>query len=175
MVISIVLSACQAGTANSPTPSSVVATPRQSGAAAVPPAGPTRDPDFLAHYPEEQAVIAALTAGGMRVELIGGSKAEGILGARQRARVFIGTIDGGRTGADVLFLEAPLNVRICAAGGPTPGFATSTIFVNGRQVGGIDGTRTTSFAVSDRYFVMSTDVRVRDALQRGLGLSVPNC
>jgi hypothetical protein len=30
-------------------------------------------------------------------------------------------------------------------------------------------------AVSDRYFVMSTNARVRDALRDALGLSEPRC
>ena len=137
---------------------------------------PSREPLDLPRFAEEQPVVDALSAGGMRVELVGGSKAETLLGAARRARVFIGTLGGSRVGADVLFLDAPAgDVRVCTSPGEASGFTKFAIIVDGRPGSNGEGSQSMYFAVSDRYFVMSSDARVRDALQRGLGLSVPRC
>ena len=139
-------------------------------------ASPSREPAALQSYPEEQAVLDVLTASGMRVELVGGSKFETFLGAARRTRVFIGTLQGTRVGADVLFLDAPPgDVRVCKTAGSTSGFTKVVITVDGRPGSSGEGSQSMSFAVSDRYFVMSSDVRVRDALRDGLGLSEPRC
>src|SRR6058998_3016469 len=55
---------------------------------------PSREPADLPRFAEEQPVVDALSAGGIRVELVAGSKAETLLGAARRARVFIGTLAG---------------------------------------------------------------------------------
>lgn len=121
-------------------------------------------------------MLDALTASGMRVELVGGSKFETLLGAPRRTRVFIGTMQGSRVGADVLFLDAPPgDVRVCKSAGAASGFTKVVITVDGRPGSTGDGSQSMNFAVSDRYFVMSSDVRVRDALRDGLGLSEPRC
>jgi hypothetical protein len=139
-------------------------------------ASPSREPAALQSYPEEQAVLDVLTARGMRVELVGGSKFETLLGAARRTRVFIGTLQGTRVGADVLFLDAPPgDVRVCKTAGSASGFTKVVITVDGRPGSSGEGSQSMSFAVSDRYFVMSSDVRVRDALRDGLGLSEPRC
>lgn len=139
-------------------------------------AAPSREPADLVRFAEEQSVVDALTAAGVRVELIGGSKFEDLLGAPRRARVFIGTIAGSRVGADVLFLDAPAgDVRVCTSAGSASGFTKVAITVDGRPGPSGEGSQSMTFAVSDRYFVMSSDARVRDALQRGLGLSLPRC
>jgi hypothetical protein len=136
----------------------------------------SREPSELPRFAEEPAVVDALTAGGMRVELVGGSKADTLLGVARRARVFIGTLAGSRVGADVLFLDAPPgDVRVCTSAGSASGFTKFTITVDGRPGSTGEGSQSMSFAVSDRYFVMSSDVRVRDALRDGLGLSEPRC
>lgn len=151
-------------------------TAASSAFAVTPLATPSREPAALIRYPEEQAVLDALSASGMQVELIGGSKFDALLGAARRARVFIGTLQGSRVGADVLFLDEPAgDVRVCSSATSAPGFTRVVITVDGRPGSTGEGSQSTSFAVSDRFFVMSTDVRVRDALQRGLGLSVPSC
>ncbi len=121
-------------------------------------------------------MLDVLTAAGMRVELIGASKFETLLGSPRRTRVFIGTLQGTRVGADVLFLDAPPgDVRVCRTEGSAPGFTRVVITVDGRPGSTGDGSQSMSYAVSDRYFVMSSDVRVRDALRNGLGLSEPRC
>ena len=167
VLLTVVLSGCDtAGTRAAPSP--IVSPP-----AAV---TPSREPAALPRYPEEQAVLDVLTASGMRVELVGGSKAETLLGAARRARVFIGTLAGSRGGADVLFLDAPPgDVRVCTSAGSASGFTKFTVTVNGQPGSTGEGSQSMNFAVSDRYFVITPDVRVRDALRVGLGLSEPRC
>jgi len=112
----------------------------------------------------------------MHVELIGASKFETLLGAPRRTRVFIGTMQGSRVGVEVLFLDAPPgDVRVCKSAGSASGFTKVVITVDGRPGSSGEGSRSMNFAVSDRYFVMSSDARVRDALRDGLGLSEPRC
>lgn len=138
-------------------------------------AAPSRQPADLPRFAEEQPVVAALTAAGMRVELIGASKFETLLGAPRRTRVFIGSLAGDRVGTEVLFLDAPMgSVRICTTPDPAPGFSNTTIAVDGQQVATIGGSQPRYFGLSARYFVFSSDARVRDALL-ALGLSVPSC
>ena len=121
-------------------------------------------------------MIDALTSAGLRVDLIGASKWEGYLGTKQRARVFIGDLDGRRAGADVIFLDAPVSdIRYCRLPDPQPGFRAWTLSVNGRQTGG-EGTYPTTVLYGPRHFVITfDDARVRDALRNALGLSVPPC
>jgi hypothetical protein len=134
-------------------------------------AAPSREPTNLPRFAEEQAVVDALTAGGMRVELVGGSKFDTLLGVARRARVFIGTMAGARVGADVLFLDAPAgDVRVCTSAGSASGFTKFSITVDAGPGSTGEGTQSMNFAVSDRYFVMASDARIRDALQSGLGL-----
>ena len=80
------------------------------------------------------------------------------------------------TNPDVLFLDAPPgDVRVCKSAGPAPGFTQVVITVDGRPGSTGDGSQSMNFAVSDRYFVMTSDVRVRDALRDALALSEPRC
>jgi hypothetical protein len=138
--------------------------------------GPSREPTDLSRFPEEQAVIDALTSAGLRVDLIGASKWEGFLGPKQRARVFIGDLNGRRAGADVIFLDAPLSeIRYCRLPDPQPGFRAWTLSVNGRATGG-EGTYPTTVLYGPRHFVITFDeARVRDALRTALGLLEPPC
>ena len=167
VLLTIIFFGCDAaGTRAAPSPSVSPST------AAV----PSREPAALPRYPEEQAVLDVLTASGMRVELVGGSKAEMLLGTPRRARVFIGTLAGSRVGADVLFLDAPPgDVRVCTSTGSASGFTKFAITVDGRAASNGEGSQSMNFALSDRYFVMTSDVRLRDALRVGLGLSEPRC
>src|SRR5207253_10991644 len=115
VLLTIIFFGCDAaGTRAAPSPSVSPST------AAV----PSREPAALPRYPEERAVLDVLTASGMRVELVGGSKAEMLLGTPRRARVFIGTLAGSRVGADVLFLDAPAgDVRAWTLAGSAAGFS----------------------------------------------------
>ena len=137
---------------------------------------PSREPPALTQLPEEAPVLAALVRSGMRVDLVGGSKFEGLLGTPRRARVFIGTIGAERVGADVLFLDAPLgDVRVCSSSGSAPGFTKFTITVNGAPGSSGEGSQTMYFATGDRFFVMTSDPGLRNALFKELGLQVPPC
>jgi hypothetical protein len=164
--LSGVASSGATATIGAPTPTASVAT-----------MGIKREPADLPRFVEEQPVIDALASIGFQVDLIGGSKFEGMLGTRQRARVFIGSFAGGlRNGADVLFLDSSLGpVRVCTKPGSAPGFTGFEIFVADRLASHGEGSQTVTFAVSDRYFVQALDVRIRDALRDALGLSVPRC
>lgn len=155
---------------------SVGAAPVPTPSATARPA-PSREPSALATYPEEQDVLNALTQGGIRVELVGGSKFETLLGVRNRARVFIGTGPAGdRIGADVLFLDrAPGDVRVCTGPGSAPGFTAATITVNGAEVSHGEGSQSLYYLLGDRVFVFTTSARVRDVLQNAMGLAVPRC
>ena len=148
--------------------------PTPRGGAASP--EPTREPRDLVRYPEETAVLGALTRTGMHIDLIGGSKFETILGAPRRARVFIGTIGIDRVGVDVLFLDEPAgDVRVCTSTGSAPGFTKAAITVNGQLASSGEGSQILYFALGDRYFVVSSDPRVRQNLFKELGLRVPSC
>lgn len=153
---------------------SFVATPRVTAAASAG-AGSTlsRDPATLPVFPEEAAVVAALDAAGIRLTVIGASKFETLLGDRQRARVFIAAPGAGGAGADILFLERPIdNVRVCAsqaASGPR-----YDIFIGDRLVDSGEG-QTAFYSISGQYFIQSFDKRFSDALMAGLGTVAPPC
>ncbi len=107
------------------------------------------------------------------------SKFDWILGdAAHRSGIFTGTIDGIQTRADVLFLDTPANdVTVCTE--EAPGETKFIVRLNGRALGTSPVTGAAMsplyFAMSERFFVMSTNVRVRDALRDALGLSEPRC
>ena len=120
-------------------------------------------------------MIDALMSAGMRVDHIGGSKWESQLGTTRPARVFIGDLEGRRTGADVIFLDSPIgDVRFCVLPDPHPGFMAWTLSVNGRESRG-EGSLPTTFLYGQEHFVISHDSRVHDVLRDALGLSEPRC
>jgi len=153
---------------------SFVATPRVTPVSSAA-AGATlsREPATLPVFPEEAAVVAALNSAGIPLTLIGASKFETLLGDRQRARVFIAAPGAGGAGADILFLERPINnVRVCAsqaASGPR-----YDIFIGDRFVDSGEG-QTAFYSISGRYFIQSFDKRFSDALMAGLGTVTPPC
>lgn len=140
---------------------------------------PSRTPENSPRSAEEEAVVSALANAGIRLSLVGASKFDWILGdAARRSGIFTGTIDGTQVRADVLFLDTPAeDVTVCTE--ERPGEVKFTVRVQGRIQGTSPVTGSAMvplyFATSDRFFVMSTDVRVRDALQDALGLSEPRC
>jgi hypothetical protein len=175
MLLAIGSLACSPITTPNVTSSPVVSaavTPQPSAARV----GPSRSPADLIRLPEEQPVIDALTSAGMRVDLIGGSKWESQLGTKRPARVFIGDLDGRRTGADVIFLDAPVGeIRYCRLPDPQPGFMAWTLTVNGRESRG-EGSVPITILHGQRHFVIAyDDSRIVDALRNALGLSVPPC
>src|SRR2546427_2031927 len=112
VLLTIILFGCDAaGTRTAPSP---IVSPSTA-------VTPSREPAALARYPEEQAVLDVLTASGMPAELVGGSKAETLLGVARRARGFIGTLARSRVRANLLFLDAPPgDVRGCTSAGVPP-------------------------------------------------------
>lgn len=120
-------------------------------------------------------MVDAMATAGFRVDSIGESKFEDyIFGERKRARYFGAPVGGTgeRVRVDVLFLDAPVgDVRVCPA--PDSGPYYYSILTDGRRatIGGSE----TFFAVSDRFFVLSTDLRVREAMRVAFGLKVPTC
>jgi hypothetical protein len=59
-------------------------------------------------------------------------------------------------------------------GSPGAGPYTYSISIDGRNVS-VGGAQQIFFGIGDRFFVMTSDERVRDALLRALGLSDPIC
>jgi hypothetical protein len=124
-------------------------------------------------------VVTALSNAGIRLSFTSPSKFDWILGdAARRSGIFTGTIDGIQVRADVLFLDVPVDdVTVCTE--ELPGETKFVVRVRGNVSGTSPVTGTSMsrlyFAMSDRYFVMSSDVRVRDALRDALGLSIPRC
>jgi hypothetical protein len=158
----LVLAACLVCTACTPTPAGAAPTP-------------SRNPAALPVFPEEAVVVAALDAAGIRVTRIGGSKFEAMLGKRQRTRVFTEAPGAaGAGGADVLFLERPINnVRVCVsnvASGPR-----YDIFIGDRLTSFIEGSPELFYSMSGRYFIQAFGKRFSDALMAGLGTATPPC
>lgn len=135
----------------------------------------TRSPATLPVFPEEAAVVAALDAAGIRLTLIGSSKFETLLGDRQRTRVFIEAPGAAGAGADVLFLERPIdNVRVCVSKAAS-GLNRYDLFIGDRLVDSGEGTQTVYYSVSGRYFIQAFGKRFSDALMAGLGTVTPPC
>jgi hypothetical protein len=128
---------------------------------------------------EERVVVGALANAGVGLSLVSVSKFDWILGdAARRSGIFTGTIDGTQVRTDVLFLDLPAkNVTVCTE--ERPGDTQFTVRVDGQLHGAspVTGGATGPlyFAMNERFFVMSTNVRVRDVLRDALGLSVPPC
>lgn len=159
-----------------------------SGAAPTPtaqgtpvPATPSGTAETRPRPAEEQAVVTALANAGIRLSYLGVSKFDWVLGdAVRRSGGYTGTVEGTQVRADVLYLDAPVNdVTVCTES--ESGQTKFTVRVRGRVLGTSPFTGSSAFgvalyfAMSDRLFVMTSDVRVRDALMRGLGLTEPRC
>ena len=136
----------------------------------------------LARPDEARAVIGALAKAGIKAELVGSSKFDWVFGdTLSRSAVFGGIIDRTQFSADVLFLDAPVDgITICTHE-PPPGEWTFTVSVRGLPrvlgSGSVTGGATARmyFAVNERFFMMTSDSRVRDVLRLPLALSVPLC
>jgi len=126
-------------------------------------------------FPEEAAVVAALDAAGIRVTRIGGSKFFGLLGDRQRSRFFLGAPGPAGAGADVLFLERPINnVRVCVSKAAS-GLNRYDIFIGDRLLSSGEGSQELFYSMSGRYFIQAFGKRFSDALMAGLGTVTPPC
>ena len=155
------------------TPSpSAIARPSASGAASL----PTAD--------QERTIVDALARGGVRVGAIAPTKFDWLFGAAApRSAIFNATVDGASGWADIHFLSTPLkDLRACSDTAPGRE-STFTVRANGRVEVSGGGTITGAlgaatpmyFLADDRYFVMTPDARLRDAIAASLGLSPPPC
>jgi hypothetical protein len=133
---------------------------------------------------ESQSVTDALTRTGARPGRVLASKFDWLFdSAAPRAGTFEVTIDGQSTWVDVHFLERSLGPIVACSGQPMTSLAgTFSVAVDGRlqslQNASVTGTLSSGamyFAASDRLFVMTPDLRLRDLLGRALALRVPSC
>jgi hypothetical protein len=134
-----------------------------------------REPETLPVFPWEREIMDAFAGQGIEIREIGGSKFESFLGDRRDARVFIGVSGQNGTGADVLWLAAPLrDVQMCSSPS-SPGFTKWSVIVDGRQLPGMEGSQTVYPLVGPHFFILAWDRASADALTRGLGLTAPSC
>ena len=133
-----------------------------------------REPIDLPVLSWEQDVVDAFARAGLPLTLIGASKFETTLGDRHPARVFISRTTSDAGGADVLFLERPIAVRMCRTGLST-GAQRIEVFVGDRRVSDAETTQDVGVSVSDHFFVQAVGSKFHDALMRGLGTHEPGC
>lgn len=166
VVLAVLTSACAASVPATPSAS---ASPSPTAVAL-----PSRAPASLPELSWERQIVDGLRAEGVEVTLVGGSKFEGLLGALLPARVFIVRPGAGGEGADVLFLDRPMEeIRVCSS--PGERLVTHSIFVGGRLVSRGEATQDVRFSVSDRYFAQAFGERFDQALRRVLGTSPARC
>jgi hypothetical protein len=140
---------------------------------------PTRTPK----PDEDQLIVRALARAGIRLTSAFPSKFDWLFGsAAPRSGTFQGVIDGTQVWADVHFLETPVDgIRACSFVDPTreTAFVVSVMgypqALGGTVTGYLGSAGPMYFAASDRFFVMTPDARVREALRSSLSLSVPSC
>jgi hypothetical protein len=161
---------------------SPAATPAASTPAMTPrPASPS--PSSLPRPAESRVVTDALTRSGMKVDDVFASKFDWLFGSvAPRAGTFTGYVEGQQTWVDVHFLDRAVGQIVACSGQPMTSTAgTFSVAVDGRLQSLSSGATgwfssgTMYFAASDRYFVMTPDLRLRDSLARDLKLSVPSC
>src|SRR5712692_6659848 len=161
---------------------------RTASAALVASAPPARvgspDPARLPKPDEEQMIVQALANAGVRGTIVFPSKFDWLFGtAAPRSGTFQGAIDGTQVWADVHFLDRTLEgITACVLLSQTreTAFTVSVkgrpqVLGNGNATGYLGSSGPMYFAGNDRLFVMTPDVRVRDALRSSLALSVPSC
>lgn len=147
-----------------------VATPTSALVVASPSASDWRS-DFPV-LPQETTVAGALQSIGVTAEFVGASRFASALGSPLPARLFrIGPHHGG---ADILFLDGPRDIRVCASAG-SPGRTIYTIFVDGRETARQDSAQYVAFLVSAQYFVMAWSEATTSAVQSGLGVAPARC
>ncbi len=129
-------------------------------------------------------IVRALANAGVRGTVVFPSKFDWLFGtAAPRSGTFQGAIDGTQVWADVHFLDRTLEgITACVLLSQTreTAFTVSVkgrpqVLGNGNATGYLGSSGPMYFAGNDRLFVMTPDVRVRDALRSSLALSVPSC
>lgn len=145
------------------TPSAVPPTAAATAQGSSPPSAGVRREPGLAVFPEEDAVLGALSAAGIELSrvLVAPSHYESFLGQPRRARVFIVS---DAEGADVVFLGEPIvGLRICVSTAPS-GLERRELFVGDRLIGVGEAVEEAFYLVSDRYFISGIGDRFRTAL-----------
>lgn len=173
---SLLLAACQSVPAG--------AAPSPSTSALHRPGGQSPDPLRLPTSAQERSMMQALATAGMVGTSVTPSKFDWLFGAAApRSGVFTGSLNGVQVWADVHFLEATVQgITACASRSPA-GESLFTVGIKGRPqvlgggevTGALSGAGPMYFATGDRLFVMTPDLRLRDALLPALGLSMPSC
>lgn len=130
-------------------------------------------PSDLPVLPQEEAVVRGLRTVGVSAQVVGASKFANALGTPLPARV-VRTGAGPRAGADVLFLDTPRDIRVCATPG-SPGRTVYKVFVNGQQTSTNDAGQYVAYLVSSQFFVMAWDEEATDAIERGLSAAPARC
>jgi hypothetical protein len=134
-----------------------------------------REPVDLPVLPWEHDIVSAVNASGGQMERVGGSKFEGFLGDRREARHFrweIGTRSGG---AEVIRVDPPVFVAMCAAPlASSPTFTKWTLRVDGKALPGMEGSAPVFPLVGAKFFALAFDSESAAVLSR-LGLSLPPC
>lgn len=135
---------------------------------------PSVEPSSSPMVAWEDSVVSRLQAVGIYAQSVGDSRFAGVLGPLLPARVFrIGPRTWG--GADILFLETPRDIRVCASPGSSPGRTIYATFVSGEQTSTSDAGQYVAHLVSSQFFVMAWDEEAAAALQRGLGVMPARC
>ncbi len=183
LLLRVVLSAAVIAAVSCDVPAYAGASPTLVSAAT--PAGTAwPDPARQPKPDEAQLIVLALANHGVRGMIVFQSKFDWLFGSvAPRSGTFQGAIDGTQVWADVHFLDTPVDgITACVRLDPARETAF-TVSVKGtaQSLGGsnvtgyIGSAGPMYFAVSQRVFVMTPDVRVRDALSSALALSVPGC
>jgi len=154
-----------------------------ASAAPLPSASATAAPSSLPTADEERTITEALVRSGARVSRVFPSKFDWLFGsAGPRAATFEVTFEGYPTWADVHVLERISGDIVACSGQPMTSLAgTFSVALDGRlqslnsSVTGSISSGAMYFAASDRYFVMTPELHLRDELLRVLDLTVPSC
>lgn len=145
---------------------------------------PSPSPSTMPRADETRAITEALRSVGVRVDRVLPSKFDWLFGdAAPRTGTFDVRIDGQSTWVDVHFLDRAVGRIVACSGQPmTSAAGTFTVAAEGRpqalQGSGPTGwfsAGTMYFAASDRIFVVTPDLHVRDRLLQTLALRVPSC
>lgn len=145
---------------------------------------PSPSPSTMPRADETRAITDALASAGVRLDRVLPSKLDWLFGdAAPRTGTFEVTIDGQTTWVDVHILERTVGRIVACSGQPmTSEAGTFSVAADGRPQA-LVGSGPTGwfsagamyFAASDRIFLVTPDLHVRERLLRALALRVPSC
>lgn len=131
---------------------------------------PATRPADLPVLAQEDQVVAAMDRVYVVATAVGSSRYDRVLGPALPSRVF--DLRGGT--ADVLFLDAPRDIHVCAAATPQ-GQLVYRISVDGRDTSSIDAAPPIAFLVSRELFVIAPDERAASMFQLAMDLGRAPC